>query len=152
MALVVPSKCGNCFGKDRSLIPANPAVGQELSAVPSLLPYETRYCLYREWEKDDECNPMVLSAKQTAKTIIEDGEVQCAKGDSSRIFRWWEESIYRHMNNMTIATVVIIAEILKNNGFAVEKTVNDLHIVQWSHGGSFGLIITMIQITDVKKP
>ncbi|KAI3694979.1 hypothetical protein L1987_77968 [Smallanthus sonchifolius] len=40
MALVVPSKCGNCFGNDRYLIPANPAVGQELLAILSLLPYE----------------------------------------------------------------------------------------------------------------
>lgn len=28
---------------------------------------QARYRLYGEWEKDDENNPMVLSAKQTAK-------------------------------------------------------------------------------------
>ncbi|KAI3733225.1 hypothetical protein L1987_64445 [Smallanthus sonchifolius] len=29
------------------------------------------YRLYGEWKKDDECNPIVLSAKQTAKKDLE---------------------------------------------------------------------------------
>ncbi|KAG5553621.1 hypothetical protein RHGRI_011495 [Rhododendron griersonianum] len=49
------------------LTPANLAVGQEIWDVMNLLPYEARYCLYGEWEKDDERIPMVLAARQTAK-------------------------------------------------------------------------------------
>ncbi|GJT52907.1 THO complex subunit 2 isoform X1 [Tanacetum coccineum] len=62
---------GTCLLLLLQLIPANPAVGQDIWAVLSLLPYEARYRLYGEWEKDNECNPTVLSAKQMAKDIDE---------------------------------------------------------------------------------
>ncbi|MBA0854099.1 hypothetical protein Goshw_025946 [Gossypium schwendimanii] len=29
--------------------------------------------------------------------FVEDGEVQCPKGQSSGVFRWWEESFYSHV-------------------------------------------------------
>ncbi|KAH7656619.1 THO complex subunitTHOC2 N-terminal protein [Dioscorea alata] len=58
---------GTCLLPSLQLIPANPAVGQEIWEVLSLLPYEDRYRLYGEWEKDDERIPMVLAARQIAK-------------------------------------------------------------------------------------
>ncbi|KAK3040726.1 hypothetical protein RJ639_028016 [Escallonia herrerae] len=65
--LRIEEALGTCLLPSLQLIPANPAVGQEIWDVLSLLPYEVRYRLYGEWEKDDEHIPMVLSAKQTAK-------------------------------------------------------------------------------------
>ncbi|KAK2995185.1 hypothetical protein RJ640_005775 [Escallonia rubra] len=65
--LRIEEALGTCLLPSLQLIPANPAVGQEIWDVLSLLPYEVRYRLYGEWEKDDERIPMVLSAKQTAK-------------------------------------------------------------------------------------
>uniref|UniRef100_A0A0D9YJ66 THO complex subunit 2 n=1 Tax=Oryza glumipatula TaxID=40148 RepID=A0A0D9YJ66_9ORYZ len=58
---------GSCLLPSLQLIPANPAVDMEIWGVLSLLPYETRYRLYGEWEKDSEQNPIVLAARQTAK-------------------------------------------------------------------------------------
>uniref|UniRef100_A0A0E0JST0 THO complex subunit 2 n=1 Tax=Oryza punctata TaxID=4537 RepID=A0A0E0JST0_ORYPU len=58
---------GSCLLPSLQLIPANPAVDMEIWGVLSLLPYETRYRLYGEWEKDTEQNPIVLAARQTAK-------------------------------------------------------------------------------------
>ncbi|KAM5566947.1 THO complex subunit 2 [Rosa sericea] len=56
-----------CLLPSLQLVPANPAVGMEIWEVMSLLPYEVRYRLYGEWEKEDERIPMVLAARQTAK-------------------------------------------------------------------------------------
>ncbi|GAB2282383.1 THO complex subunit 2 [Dionaea muscipula] len=58
---------GSCILPSLQLIPANPAVGHGIWEVMCLLPYETRYRLYGEWEKDDERSPMILAARQTAK-------------------------------------------------------------------------------------
>ncbi|GMH01955.1 hypothetical protein Nepgr_003794 [Nepenthes gracilis] len=58
---------GSCLLPSLQLIPANPAVGHGIWEVLSLLPYEVRYHLYGEWEKDDEQIPMILAARQTAK-------------------------------------------------------------------------------------
>ncbi|XP_042502720.1 THO complex subunit 2-like isoform X2 [Macadamia integrifolia] len=63
----VEEALGTCLLPSLQLIPANPAVGQEIWEVLCLIPYEVRYRLYGEWEKDDERIPMVLAAKQTAK-------------------------------------------------------------------------------------
>ncbi|KAF7808544.1 THO complex subunit 2 [Senna tora] len=65
--LRVEDALGTCLLPSLQLIPANPAVGQEIWELMSLLPYEARYRLYGEWEKDDERNPMLLAARQTAK-------------------------------------------------------------------------------------
>ncbi|KAL6653901.1 hypothetical protein ACP70R_008825 [Stipagrostis hirtigluma subsp. patula] len=56
---------GSCLLPSLQLIPANPAVDMEIWGVLSLLPYETRYRLYGEWEKETEQNPVVLAARQT---------------------------------------------------------------------------------------
>ncbi|MCD7448789.1 THO complex subunit 2 [Datura stramonium] len=58
---------GGCLPPSLQLIPANPAVGLEIWKLMNLLPYEVRYRLYGEWEKDDEQFPMLLAARQTAK-------------------------------------------------------------------------------------
>ncbi|KAK7370058.1 hypothetical protein VNO80_12112 [Phaseolus coccineus] len=65
--LRVEDALGACVLPSLQLIPANPAVGQEIWELMSLLPYEVRYRLYGEWEKDEERIPMLLAAKQTAK-------------------------------------------------------------------------------------
>ncbi|MED6190735.1 THO complex subunit 2, partial [Stylosanthes scabra] len=65
--LRVEDALGACLLPSLQLIPANPAVGQEIWELMSLLPYEVRYRLYGEWEKDDERIPMLLAARQTAK-------------------------------------------------------------------------------------
>ncbi|KAM3363868.1 THO complex subunit 2-like [Capsicum galapagoense] len=58
---------GGCLLPSLQLIPANPAVGLEIWELMNLLPYEVRYRLYGEWERDDEQCPMLLAARQTAK-------------------------------------------------------------------------------------
>ncbi|KAL6839975.1 hypothetical protein ACP4OV_029785 [Aristida adscensionis] len=58
---------GSCLLPSLQLIPANPAVDMEIWGVLSLLPYEARYRLYGEWEKEAEQNPIILAARQTAK-------------------------------------------------------------------------------------
>ncbi|WZZ10565.1 hypothetical protein YC2023_096486 [Brassica napus] len=63
----VEEALGTCLLPSLQLIPANPAVGHEIWEVMSLLPYEARYRLYGEWEKDDERNPLLLAARQVAK-------------------------------------------------------------------------------------
>uniref|UniRef100_A0A453GQH6 THO complex subunit 2 N-terminal domain-containing protein n=1 Tax=Aegilops tauschii subsp. strangulata TaxID=200361 RepID=A0A453GQH6_AEGTS len=63
----VEEALGSCLLPSLQLIPANPAVDMEIWGVLSLLPYEVRYRLYGEWEKDTEQNPIVLAARQTAK-------------------------------------------------------------------------------------
>ncbi|XP_022991162.1 THO complex subunit 2-like isoform X1 [Cucurbita maxima] len=65
--LKIVEALGMCILPSLQLIPANPAVGQGIWEVMNLLPYEVRYRLYGEWEKDDEKIPMVLAARQTAK-------------------------------------------------------------------------------------
>ncbi|KAF8097255.1 hypothetical protein N665_0292s0034 [Sinapis alba] len=65
--LRVEEALGTCLLPSLQLIPANPAVGHEIWEVMSLLPYEARYRLYGEWEKDDERNPLLLAARQVAK-------------------------------------------------------------------------------------
>ncbi|KAL6566308.1 hypothetical protein OROGR_001923 [Orobanche gracilis] len=65
--LRIEEALGTCLLPSLQLIPANPAVGQEIWELMSLLPYEVRYRLYGEWEKDDERLPMILTARQTAR-------------------------------------------------------------------------------------
>ncbi|CAA6659375.1 unnamed protein product [Spirodela intermedia] len=66
----VEEALASCLLPSLQLIPANPAVGQEIWEVLCLLPYETRYRLYGEWEKEDEQFPMLLAARNTAKLEI----------------------------------------------------------------------------------
>ncbi|KAI3773940.1 hypothetical protein L1987_48479 [Smallanthus sonchifolius] len=89
----------NMYRSGEQLIPANPAVGQEISAELSLLLYETRYRLYGEWEKGDECNLMVLSAKQTAKLDTRRILKRLAKENFKRLGRmddWYHANILFH--------------------------------------------------------
>ncbi|XP_047330287.1 THO complex subunit 2 isoform X2 [Impatiens glandulifera] len=65
--LRIEEALGSCLLPSLQLVPANPAVGQVIWEVMNLLPYEARYRLYGEWEKDDERTPMILVARQTAK-------------------------------------------------------------------------------------
>ncbi|XP_078433738.1 THO2 [Wolffia australiana] len=66
----VEEALGSCLLPSLQLIPANPAVGQEIWEVLCLLPYEIRYRLYGEWEKEDEQFPMLLAARNTAKLEV----------------------------------------------------------------------------------
>jgi len=58
---------GSCILPSLQLIPANPAIGQEIWELLRLLPYEVRYRLYGEWEKEDEQLPVLLAARNIAK-------------------------------------------------------------------------------------
>ncbi|KAM0000916.1 putative THO complex, subunitTHOC2, THO complex subunit 2 domain-containing protein [Helianthus debilis subsp. tardiflorus] len=96
---------GACLLPSLQLIPANPAVGQEIWAVLSLLPYEARYRLYGEWEKDDECNPMVLSAKQTAKLDTRRILKRLAKENLKQLGRMVAK--LAHANPMTVLRTIV---------------------------------------------
>ncbi|KAL8265927.1 hypothetical protein R6Q59_003271 [Mikania micrantha] len=96
---------GTCLLPSLQLIPANPAVGQEIWAVLSLLPYEARYRLYGEWEKDDECNPMVLSAKQTAKLDTRRILKRLAKENLKQLGRMVAK--LAHANPMTVLRTIV---------------------------------------------
>ncbi|KAI3700101.1 hypothetical protein L2E82_44717 [Cichorium intybus] len=96
---------GACLLPSLQLIPANPAVGQEIWAVLSLLPYEARYRLYGEWEKDDECSPMVLSAKQTAKLDTRRILKRLAKENLKQLGRMVAK--LAHANPMTVLRTIV---------------------------------------------
>ncbi|XP_023770014.1 THO complex subunit 2 isoform X1 [Lactuca sativa] len=96
---------GACLLPSLQLIPANPAVGQEIWAVLSLLPYEARYRLYGEWEKDDEASPMVLSAKQTAKLDTRRILKRLAKENLKQLGRMVAK--LAHANPMTVLRTIV---------------------------------------------
>lgn len=96
---------GACLLPSLQLIPANPAVGQEIWAVLSLLPYEARYRLYGEWEKDDESSPMVLSAKQTAKLDTRRILKRLAKENLKQLGRMVAK--LAHANPMTVLRTIV---------------------------------------------
>lgn len=87
------------------LIPANPAVGQEIWEVMSLLPYEVRYRLYGEWEKADERIPMVLAAKQTAKLDTRRILKRLAKENLKQLGRMVAK--LAHANPMTVLRTIV---------------------------------------------
>ncbi|CAN1296054.1 THO complex subunit 2 [Linum perenne] len=96
---------GSCILPSLQLIPANPAVGQEIWEVMSLLPYEARYRLYGEWEKDDEKNPMVLAAKQTAKLDTRRILKRLAKENLKQLGRMVAK--LAHANPMTVLRTIV---------------------------------------------
>ncbi|XP_050231755.1 THO complex subunit 2 isoform X2 [Mercurialis annua] len=97
---------GTCLLPSLQLIPANPAVGQEIWEVMSLLPYEVRYHLYGEWEKDDERNPMVLVARQTAKLDTRRILKRLAKENLKQLGRMVAK--LAHANPMTVLRTIIV--------------------------------------------
>lgn len=103
--LNIEEALGTCLLPSLQLIPANPAVGQEIWAVLSLLPYEARYRLYGEWEKDDECNPMVLSAKQIAKLDTRRILKRLAKENLKQLGRMVAK--LAHANPMTVLRTIV---------------------------------------------
>ncbi|KAJ0038103.1 hypothetical protein Pint_22470 [Pistacia integerrima] len=101
----VEEALGACLLPSLQLIPANPAVGQEIWEVMNLLPYEVRYRLYGEWEKDDERNPMVLAAKQTAKLDTRRILKRLAKENLKQLGRMVAK--LAHANPMTVLRTIV---------------------------------------------
>uniref|UniRef100_A0A2P2MC08 THO complex subunit 2 n=5 Tax=Rhizophora mucronata TaxID=61149 RepID=A0A2P2MC08_RHIMU len=101
----VEEALGTCLLPSLQLIPANPAVGQEIWEVMNLLPYEVRYRLYGEWEKDDERNPMILAARQTAKLDTRRILKRLAKENLKQLGRMVAK--LAHANPMTVLRTIV---------------------------------------------
>lgn len=101
----VEEALGTCLLPSLQLIPANPAVGQEIWEVMSPLPYEGRYRLYGEWEKDDERIPMVLAARQTAKLDTRRILKRLAKENLKQLGRMVAK--LAHANPMTVLRTIV---------------------------------------------
>ncbi|XP_043721403.1 THO complex subunit 2 [Telopea speciosissima] len=101
----VEEALGTCLLPSLQLIPANPAVGQEIWEVMSLLPYEVRYRLYGEWEKEDERIPMVLVARQTAKLDTRRILKRLAKENLKQLGRMVAK--LAHANPMTVLRTIV---------------------------------------------
>uniref|UniRef100_A0A453GAR0 THO complex subunit 2 N-terminal domain-containing protein n=2 Tax=Triticinae TaxID=1648030 RepID=A0A453GAR0_AEGTS len=96
---------GSCLLPSLQLIPANPAVDMEIWGVLSLLPYEVRYRLYGEWEKDAEQNPVVLAARQTAKLDTRRLLKRLAKENLKQLGRMVAK--LAHANPMTVLRTIV---------------------------------------------
>ncbi|KAG8078866.1 hypothetical protein GUJ93_ZPchr0007g6205 [Zizania palustris] len=96
---------GSCLLPSLQLIPANPAVDMEIWGVLSLLPYEARYRMYGEWEKDTEQNPIVLAARQTAKLDTRRLLKRLAKENLKQLGRMVAK--LAHANPMTVLRTII---------------------------------------------
>ncbi|KAH9314243.1 hypothetical protein KI387_022870 [Taxus chinensis] len=103
--LNVEEALGTCLLPSLQLIPANPAVGQEIWEVMSLLPYEARYRLYGEWEKDDERIPVVLAARLTAKLDTRRILKRLAKDNLKQLGRMVAK--IAHANPMTVLRTIV---------------------------------------------
>ncbi|KAL7181121.1 hypothetical protein ACSBR1_040061 [Camellia fascicularis] len=103
--LRIEEALGTCLLPSLQLIPANPAVGQEIWEVMNLLPYEARYRLYGEWEKDDERIPMVLAARQTAKLDTRRILKRLAKENLKQLGRMVAK--LAHANPMTVLRTIV---------------------------------------------
>ncbi|KAL7000788.1 THO complex subunit 2 [Sarracenia purpurea var. burkii] len=103
--LRIEEALGTCLLPSLQLIPANPAVGQEIWEVLNLLPYEVRYRLYGEWEKDDEQIPMVLAARQTAKLDTRRILKRLAKENLKQLGRMVAK--LAHANPMTVLRTIV---------------------------------------------
>lgn len=103
--LRVEEALGKCVLPSLQLIPANPAVGQVIWEVLSLLPYEDRYRLYGEWEKDDERIPMVLAARQIAKLDTRRILKRLAKENLKQLGRMVAK--LAHANPMTVLRTIV---------------------------------------------
>ncbi|KAK4779350.1 hypothetical protein SAY86_006878 [Trapa natans] len=103
--LRVEEALGTCLLPSLQLVPANPAVGQEIWEVMSLLPYEVRYRIYGEWEKEDERIPMILAARQTAKLDTRRILKRLAKENLKQLGRMVAK--LAHANPMTVLRTVV---------------------------------------------
>ncbi|XP_057851341.2 THO complex subunit 2 isoform X2 [Cryptomeria japonica] len=103
--LNIEEALGTCLLPSLQLIPANPAVGQEIWEVMSLLPYEARYRLYGEWEKDDERVPLVLVARLTAKLDTRRILKRLAKDNLKQLGRMVAK--IAHANPMTVLRTIV---------------------------------------------
>ncbi|KAJ6816641.1 THO complex subunit 2 [Iris pallida] len=103
--LRVQEALGTCLLPSLQLIPANPAVGQEIWEVLSQLPYEVRYRLYGEWERDDEQIPMVLAAKKLAKLDTRRILKRLAKENLKQLGRMVAK--LAHANPMTVLRTIV---------------------------------------------
>ncbi|PUZ53307.1 hypothetical protein GQ55_5G042600 [Panicum hallii var. hallii] len=96
---------GSCLFPSLQLIPANPAVDMEIWGILSLLPYEARYRLYGEWEKETEQNPIVLAARQTAKLDTRRLLKRLAKENLKPLGRMVAK--LAHANPMTVLRTIV---------------------------------------------
>ncbi|PNY04744.1 THO complex subunit 2-like protein [Trifolium pratense] len=103
--LRVEDALGACLLPSLQLVPANPAVGQEIWEIMSLLPYEARYHLYGEWEKDDDRYPMLLAARQTAKLDTRRILKRLAKENLKQLGRMVAK--LAHANPMTVLRTIV---------------------------------------------
>ncbi|KAL3830707.1 hypothetical protein ACJIZ3_019509 [Penstemon smallii] len=103
--LRIEEALGTCLLPSLQLIPANPAVGQEIWELMSLLPYEVRYRLYGEWEKDDERFPMILAARQTARLDTRRILKRLAKENLKQLGRMVAK--LAHANPMTVLRTIV---------------------------------------------
>ncbi|PON53679.1 THO complex [Trema orientale] len=103
--LRIEEALGTCLLPSLQLIPANPAVGQEIWEVMNLLPYEVRYRLYGEWEKEDERMPMLLAARQTAKLDTRRILKRLAKENLKQLGRMVAK--LAHANPMTVLRTIV---------------------------------------------
>ncbi|KAL6577483.1 THO complex subunit 2 [Orobanche minor] len=103
--LRIEEALGTCLLPSLQLIPANPAVGQEIWELMSLLPYEVRYRLYGEWEKDDERLPMILAARQTARLDTRRILKRLAKENLKQLGRMVAK--LAHANPMTVLRTIV---------------------------------------------
>ncbi|CAL0312394.1 unnamed protein product [Lupinus luteus] len=103
--LRVEDALGTCLLPSLQLIPANPAVAHEIWELMSLLPYEVRYRLYGEWERDDERFPMLLAARQTAKLDTRRILKRLAKENLKQLGRMVAK--LAHANPMTVLRTIV---------------------------------------------
>ncbi|MCO5571108.1 hypothetical protein L7F22_024840 [Adiantum nelumboides] len=96
---------GTCLLPSLQLLPANPAIGLEIWEVMSVLPYEMRYRLYGEWEKDDETIPLLVSARQTAKLDTRRILKRLAKENLKQLGRMVAK--IAHANPMTVLRTIV---------------------------------------------
>ncbi|RZC63684.1 hypothetical protein C5167_025452 [Papaver somniferum] len=101
----VEDALGTCILPSLQLIPANPAVGQEIWDLMCLLTYEARYHLYGEWEKENERIPMVLAARQTAKLDTRRILKRLAKENLKQLGRMVAK--LAHANPMTVLRTIV---------------------------------------------
>lgn len=103
--LRIEEALGSCLLPSLQLIPANPAVAHEIWEVMSLLPYEVRYRLYGEWEKDNERIPMILAARQTAKLDTRRILKRLAKENLKQLGRMVAK--LAHANPLTVLRTIV---------------------------------------------
>ncbi|KAL3652904.1 hypothetical protein CASFOL_002585 [Castilleja foliolosa] len=103
--LRIEEALGTCLLPSLQLIPANPAVGQEIWELLSLLSYEVRYRLYGEWERDDERFPMIFSARQNARLDTRRILKRLAKENLKQLGRMVAK--LAHANPMTVLRTIV---------------------------------------------